>query len=128
MTKPATQAESSTEAAVETPENEVLRLLRLRGTVRNFKSDPVPEHLIEAVIAAGQRAPTSSNMQAYSIVVVRDQQTKTVLTEIAGGHQAHVADCPVFFALCADLTRTDYACSMHGKQAWTEPLSKSCLS
>lgn len=122
----ATGAVTGAEAAI--PDNEVLRLLRVRGTVRSFKPDPVPDNLIEVVIAAGQRAPTSANMQAYSIVVVREQQTKNILSALAGGHQPHIAECPVFFALCADLTRTDYACSLHGTQVQDHTLEKGLVA
>jgi len=102
-------------SAASIPDNEVLRLLRARGSVRDFKSDDVPEALVNAVIAAGQRAPTSSNIQAYSIVVVRNQATKTELARLSGNQQ-HIIDCPVYFALCADLTRPAYACSLHGTE------------
>ena len=95
------------------PETEVLRLLRQRGSVRDYKPDPVPETWVEAILAAGQRAPTSSNVQAYSIVVVRDAGKKARLAELAGNQQ-HIIDCPVFFALCADQRRLTLACEQHG--------------
>lgn len=95
------------------PETEVLRLLDQRGSVRNYKPDPVPEPWVEAILAAGQRAPTSSNVQAYSIVVVRDPRKKARLAELAGNQQ-HIIDCPVFFALCADQRRLELACAQHG--------------
>lgn len=97
------------------PDTEVVRLLNARGTVRNFKPDPIPEAWVNAMIAASQRAPTSSNIQAYSIIVVRDAAIKAKLAELAGNQQ-HIIDCPVYFALCADLTRLRYACELHGQQ------------
>jgi len=110
--QPAVAAEMA-EANLELPETEVLRLLARRGSVRDYKPDPVPEGWVDAILAAGQRAPTSSNVQAYSIVVVRDPEAKARLAEYAG-NQRHVAECPVFFALCADQTRAAYASEVHG--------------
>lgn len=97
------------------PDTELVRLLEKRGTVRAYKSDPIPEGWVEAMIAAAQRAPTSSNIQAYSIVVVRDQETKKKIAAMCGNQQ-HIIDCPVFFAFCADQTRLVHACKMHGKE------------
>jgi FMN reductase (NADPH) len=94
------------------PDTELLRALQARGTMRNFKPDALPEAWIDTLISAAQRAPTSSNLQAYSIIVVKDLQTKTRLAELAG-NQKHIIDCPVFFAFCADLTRIEYACELH---------------
>ena len=105
------------------PETEVLRLLHARGSVRNYKPDPVPDPWVEAILAAGQRAPTSSNIQAYSVVVVKAPGTKSRLAELAGNQQ-HIVDCPVFFALCADLSRAAYACELHGAEFFGHTLEK----
>jgi len=96
------------------PDTETIRLLNARGTVRNFKPDPIPDSWVDALVAASQRAPTSSNIQAYSIIVVRDAAIKAKLAELAGNQQ-HIIDCPVYFALCADLTRLRHACELHGQ-------------
>ena len=109
------------------PDTEVLRLLAARGSVRNFKPDPVPEAWVNAILAAGQRAPTSSNLQVYSLVVVRNQQTKTKLAELAGNQQ-HIIDCPVYFALCADLTRAAHACEVHDVKFLGHTLEKGLVA
>ncbi len=109
------------------PETEVLRLLRVRGSVRNYKPDPVPEEWLNAILTAGQRAPTSSNIQAYSIVVFRNPAVKARLAELAGNQQ-HIIDCPVFFALCADLSRTAHACEIHDAQFLGHTLEKGLVA
>lgn len=95
------------------PDNDLLRHLRERGSVRNYKPDPVPAAWVDAITGAGQRAPTSSNIQAFSIIVIRDPETKKQLAELCG-NQKHIVDCPVFFALCADLTGPALAAQQHG--------------
>ncbi len=97
------------------PENDLTRLLAKRGTVRAYKSDPIPESWVNAIIEYGMRAPTSSNIQAYSVVVVTNPESKKKLAELAGDQQ-HIIDCPVYFAICADLTRVAHAIGMHGKE------------
>jgi len=123
---PASAASPKTNLA-ETPDSEVLRLLNQRGSVRDYLPDPVPEAMVEAIIAAGQRVPTSSNVQAYSIIVVRTPETKARLAELAGNQQ-HVIDCPVFFALCADQTRAEYAAHLHGTEFIGHTLEKGLVA
>lgn len=97
------------------PENDLTRVLAKRGTVRSFKPDPVPEAWVNAIIDYGMRAPTSGNMETYSIIVVKDPEKRKQLATLAGGQQ-HVVDCPLYFALCADLNRLSDAIAMHDKQ------------
>ena len=94
-------------------DNETLRVLANRVSVRNFNNIPVNDELIDAVLKAAFRVPTSSNIQSYSVVVVRDPETKKQLAKSVGGQQ-HVIHCPVFLAFCADLTRIDVACRRNG--------------
>lgn len=82
-------------------------------TIRAFTSEPVTDDLVRALINAGRRAPTSSNLQAYSVLVVRNPEVKKQLAVIAG-NQSHVETCPVFLAFCADLNRLETVCAMHG--------------
>lgn len=97
------------------PENELTRLLARRGTVRNFKSDPVPDSWIDAIVEYGMRAPTSSNREEYSIIAVKDIEARKKLSKIASNQQ-HIIHCPVFFAICADQNRVGHAINLHGKE------------
>ncbi|MBT3307374.1 MAG: hypothetical protein HN377_12960 [Alphaproteobacteria bacterium] len=93
--------------------SETIRLLENRVSVRNFDDRPVPGETVDAVLKAAFRAPTSSNVQAYSVINVRDQDLRDRLAEIAGG-QAHVSKAPVFLVFCADLTHVESAVAKTG--------------
>lgn len=54
-----------------------IELMHRHGSVRNYKPDPIPEAVINQIIAAAQAASTSSNLQAYSVVVTTDFSKKT---------------------------------------------------
>lgn len=82
-------------------------------SIRKYQDTPIDEELLLTLLRSAQRSPTSSNMQAYSFVVVRDPETKLTLSELAGNQQ-HIIDCPVFVAVCADISRLAVACEMHG--------------
>lgn len=86
--------------------NPVLDLIHQHASVRHYKPDPLPNEVVEAIIMAGQRASTSSNMQAYSVVAVTDTEKRQRLAEWCG-NQAHVAEAPLFLAWCADLARLE---------------------
>jgi nitroreductase len=93
--------------------SETIALLNNRVSVRSYKDDPVPEELIDQVLQAAFRAPTSSNIQTYSVVIVQDPVIRKQLAAVAGG-QKHVEKAPVFLAFCADLTRLEYALAKNG--------------
>ena len=98
---------------VEDYTSNLMDILKRRASVRSFTDRHVPDAMVRAVLSAAQHAPTSSNMQAYSFVVVRDDETKLKLAELAGG-QGHVAQCPVFVAICADIHRLEDAIATGG--------------
>jgi len=92
--------------------NPTIDLLNAHVSVRSFTDDPVSDELIDTVLDAARRAPTSSNWQTYSIIVVRDRARKDRLALLAGG-QRHIADSQVFLAFAADLHRLELASSLH---------------
>lgn len=53
-----------------------LETVRLRRTVRDFSSDPVPDEVIAISIEAASLAPSGANMQPWKFVVVRDPAIK----------------------------------------------------
>lgn len=112
-TEPAVREPAGAEARAGGPTSETIALLRRRVSVRRFGPRPVGEDMIEAVLRAAFRAPTSSNIQAYSVVVVRDRDTLKRLSAVTR-NQRHVAETPVFLAFCADLTRIEHALRARG--------------
>lgn len=90
----------------------VIDTLNNRVTVRDFSADPLDDETLMTLLRAARRSPTSSNWQSYSLVIVRDAETKKALAEVARG-QKHIETCPVFVALCADLSRMQLAAEMH---------------
>jgi len=88
-------------------------LIHAHGSVRHYKPDPVPVEVIETIITAAQRSSTSSNLQAYSVVVVTDADKRLKLSELCD-NQKHITEAPVFLAWCADLARLNLTCQLRG--------------
>jgi nitroreductase/NAD-dependent dihydropyrimidine dehydrogenase PreA subunit len=53
--------------------NAIERAVLLRRSVRNFKEDPVPDHLIRRVLEAGRFAPSAGNCQPWQFIVITDR-------------------------------------------------------
>ena len=86
------------------PWNATIASLLDHRSVRGYKPDPVPLGTLETLIAAGQSAATSSNMQWWSAVAVTDTAKKKILAEIAG-NQKHIEQCPLYICWVADMAR-----------------------
>jgi nitroreductase len=97
----------------ELPTETILRFLNSHGSVRRFTDQPVSEEQITRIVEIAQRAPTSSNLQAYSIIVLRDPEKKERLS-LLSGDQPHVRECPVLLAFCPDLLRLRKICIQSG--------------
>ncbi len=85
-------------------DNPIIDLIHLHASVRHYKPDRIPNSVIETFVEAGQRASTSSNMQAYSVVAVTEAGKRQRLADLCGNQQ-FIAEAPVFLAWCADLAR-----------------------
>ena len=93
--------------------NEVLRGLLAHRTVRAYLPDPLPRGTLETLVAAAQSAPSSSNLQLWSVIAIEDAGRKARLAEVAGG-QRHVERAPLFLVWIADLSRADRAAAARG--------------
>jgi nitroreductase len=52
--------------------NPVIEAIKSRRSVRSYQPTPVPREMIEAMIDAGNWAPTGNNRQLWRFVVVED--------------------------------------------------------
>ncbi|MCL2590393.1 MAG: nitroreductase family protein [Betaproteobacteria bacterium] len=73
-------------------------------SVRAYLPDPVDDDQLAAIIAAAQSASSSSNLQAWSVVAVRDLARRTKLAELAA-EQNFIAEAPLHLVWIADLAR-----------------------
>ncbi len=62
--------------------NEIIKAMKERRSIRNFKSDAVPEEMIEQIISAGLYAASGRGMQSSIIVAVTNQQQRDQLSEL----------------------------------------------
>ena len=82
----------------------VIDQMHQHRSIRTYKPDPVPETLLNELLAAGIRASSSGNMQTYSIIVTRDRGLREQLL-VPHKQQRMVIEAPVLVTFCADLNR-----------------------
>lgn len=63
--------------------NEVIEAIKRRRSVRSYDSRPVSRDIINAIIEAGNEAPSAMNSQPWRFVVVEDKETKSKLIRAA---------------------------------------------
>ncbi|MFF5232744.1 NADPH-dependent oxidoreductase [Dactylosporangium sp. NPDC000521] len=84
--------------------NDVINLQLAHRSVRRFQPVDVSGETLAALVAAAQSAPTSSNLQPWSVVAIRDPARKARLAVLAG-NQAFIEQAPLFLVWVADLDR-----------------------
>ena len=63
--------------------NPVIEAIKRRRSARSYKPDPVPREMIEAIIDAGNWAPTGLNQQCWRFVVVEEDAFRRKLAAAA---------------------------------------------
>jgi len=95
-------------------ENPVIRTMGAHQSVRQFKSEPIEEAQVQAAVRAAQRAATSSNIQAYSVLQICNPSKRATLMELCG-NQAQIQQAGAFFVICADQHRNRMVGEQHGR-------------
>lgn len=93
--------------------NATVQTLMSHRSVRSFTSQEVTEAVWLKMLACAQSAATSSHLQAWSVITVRDPFKKERLS-LLSGDQAYVKQCPLFVVWLADLSRLSRICRYEG--------------
>jgi nitroreductase len=81
---------------------DVLEAIRTRRSIRKYLNQPVPEELIQELLAAAMQAPSARNQQPWQFVVIDD---RAILAEIPGfmPNAAMAGSAPLAILVCGDL-------------------------
>ena len=97
--------------------NAVMQLMKDHSSVRNFTDRVIDKSLLDSIVESGQAAASSSFIQAYSVIRVRDKNNRELIAKAAGGQQ-WVIKAAEFMVICADMSRIQTCC----KKSGVEPL------
>lgn len=90
---------------------EIINLIKNHRSIRKYQDKPIEDGILKELLTIAQWAPSSHNVQAYSIIVVKDSAKKKEISKLCG-EQKWIEECPVFLVFCADLYRLKLACEM----------------
>lgn len=93
--------------------NPTIETILQHRSIRKFEDRPLSDEQIRTIVECAQAASTSSFIQAYSIIGVKDKEKKKKLAELAG-NQSYVEHSGHFFVFCADLHRHEKIGEMEG--------------
>ena len=82
-------------------EMNVIEAIQDRRSIRKFKTDPVPEDDLDMILEAARLAPSAGNRQPWRFIVVKNEDTRARLAELAD-HQTFVGIAPVVIAVFGD--------------------------
>ena len=84
-----------------------------RRTYRQYANEVISDEIIGQMLTEASHAPTTGNMQLYSVVTTRSQEGKEKLSP-AHFNQPSVKGCDVVLTFCADFNRFVHWCEVSG--------------
>ncbi len=70
--------------------DEFLQLVRSRRSCRKFKTDPIPDDVVEKILEAGRWAMSGGNGQPWEFIVIRDPAIKQKIGDLFMNHRERV--------------------------------------
>ena len=96
--------------------DEFVRRMIAKRSCKSFKSDPVPERLVQQVIEAGLYAPSGMGTQSPIVIAITDKETRDMLAKLnAKVMNAPEGMDPFYNAPCVlvVLAKKDAACYIY---------------
>lgn len=75
-----------------------ISFLRSLRAVRSFRTEPVPQEIVDDVLEVARWSGSASNRQPWEIIVVRDRETLRALANVEG-YAGHLAGAPLGMVL-----------------------------
>ena len=79
----------------------MLDLIKTRKSVRQYSSKHISDEDLRKILEAGRYAPSWMNVQSWKFILVKTEENKTLLSELAVGQQ-HVKDADALIVCIAD--------------------------
>jgi nitroreductase len=79
--------------------NAVIDAINKRRSIRAYEAKPVPRYLVNAVISAGNEAPSAMNSQPWHFIAVQNKGTLQQLSTM-GDFLGHVAGAALCVVIC----------------------------
>jgi nitroreductase len=77
----------------------ILEVIKKRKSIRKYKEDPIPEHVLLRVLEAARLSPSGKNLQPWKFIIVKDKALKEELAR-ACSSQFFIARAPLIIVAC----------------------------
>lgn len=94
----------------------LLKLIGNHRSIRKYTDQSIDDKTLKEVLTNAQFASTSSYVQAYSIIRVKNPDNRRQLAHLCGD-QKYVEAAPEFLVFCADLNRLKKASEIQGMKS-----------
>ena len=98
---------------------DVLTAIKERRSIRKYSAKPVEEEKLQKVLEAARFSPSARNQQEWKFIVVKDSETRKMLTEEAI-NQPFVGEAPIILVCCGTEPESIMRC---GQPRYTVDLS-----
>jgi len=94
---------------------ELTHFFKNRTSVRKYTAQKIDRNLLDELLEATMRTPTTGNMQLYSIVITTDENVKKQLSP-CHFNQPSITNAPAVLTFCADFNRFEKWCNLRGAE------------
>lgn len=84
--------------------NETIKLINERMSLRKYSDRKITDKELDTILKGAMRAPTAGNMMLYSILVIKDEKQKEILSRTCD-NQPFIKNSNVILVFLADLQR-----------------------
>ena len=81
---------------------------------RRYKNKPIPDKLLEVLLAAAFSAPAKSDLQQSSVVIIRDKEKQEAIADMIPS-MPWLRTCPLLMIFLGDSRRIRRICEMRNK-------------
>ena len=99
----------------------LLEQISIRKSVRKYLDKHIPDEDLKKVLEAGRLAPSWMNVQSWKFILVKSQENKDLLSELAIGQQ-QVKNADALIVCIADVNAWDEAKITHIKNPALNPV------
>lgn len=113
--------------AIDLELNPTVQTILEHHSVRKFLDRPVTDEQLHLIVAAAQSASTSSSLQPWSVIVVRDEAKKQRIADGCGNSGSFVATAPLLLVWVIDYARAGNLLEQHDRDSNTFDLIESSV-
>ncbi|MBM4323642.1 MAG: nitroreductase, partial [Deltaproteobacteria bacterium] len=82
---------------------ELMDIIKGRRSIRKYKTDPVPEEVLQKILEAVRWSPSWANTQCWEVVIVKDPKVKSELAATlvkTNPALSSMTEAPLVIVLC----------------------------